>query len=181
MKNPGEFSITVTLAYFTELTWGWYIAPPRHRLRMKKSCQSLGHSLPATREILHIYEVQRYFYRVHTRPPLDSARGQLNPGQTYRSYFFKIWFNTIILYMPRSFKAHLSFTLQNVNLTHVSHPTSILIRFSNLIRLGARGSVVGWYTMLHAGRSRVLFPMLLDFSFEVILPAALWRWGRLSL
>jgi hypothetical protein len=37
---------------------------------------------------------------------------------------------------------------------------------------GARGSAVGWGTMLQAGRSRVLFPMRsLDFSIELNLPA----------
>jgi hypothetical protein len=36
--------------------------------------------------------------------------------------------------------------------------------------------------MVQAGRSRVPFPMRsLDFSIHLMLPAALWHWGRFSL
>jgi hypothetical protein len=40
--------------------------------------------------------------------------------------------------------------------------------------VGARGSIVGWGTMLQTGRSRVRFSMRsLDFSFHLILSATL--------
>ena len=48
--------------------------------------------------------------------------------------------------------------------------------------LGVRGGAVVWGTALLAGRSRVRFPMVSkEFFIDVILPAALWLWSRLSL
>ena len=48
--------------------------------------------------------------------------------------------------------------------------------------LGARGGAVGWGTALQVGRSWVRFPMVsLEFFIDIILLAALWPWGWLSL
>jgi hypothetical protein len=47
---------------------------------------------------------------------------------------------------------------------------------------GARGSLVGWGTMLKARRSRVRVPIMsLDSSINLILLVALWPCGRLGL
>ena len=49
-------------------------------------------------------------------------------------------------------------------------------------QLGARSGAVGWGTALQPGRSRFRFPIMsLELFIDIILPVALWYWGRLSL
>ena len=49
------------------------------------------------------------------------------------------------------------------------------------LNIGARGSAVGWGTALQVGRSWVRFPMVSwNFFIDIILPVALWPWGRLD-
>jgi hypothetical protein len=57
--------------------------------------------------------------------------------------------------------------------------TFIIIIIIIIIIIGARDCAV---CLLQSRRSRVRFPMSLsDFSIDLIFPAALWPWGRLSL
>jgi hypothetical protein len=58
---------------------------------------------------------------------------------------------------------------------HCDHHWSIMLPLliNSLLILGARGSVVGWGTMLQTGRSPVRVPDKVDFS---VLLTALWPW-----
>jgi len=50
------------------------------------------------------------------------------------------------------------------------------------VYVGARDGTFGWSTALQAGSSRFRFPMVsLKFIIGIILPVALWPWGRFSL
>ena len=81
---------------------------------------------------------------------------------------------TLVIGIPRSFE------LFRPNVAQY-FPLNLLLQCI-IIVTGARGGAVGWGTALQAGRSRVLFPMVsLEFFIDIILKAALWPWGWLSL
>ena len=62
----------------------------------------------------------------------------------------------------------------------IEFPGQIFAKYS--CNKEAQGDAVGWGTALQTGRSPVRFPMVsLEFFIDIILPAALWPWGWLSL
>jgi len=70
---------------------------------------------------------------------------------------------------------------QWVRITQGTQMCQLLFIFS-LSCMGVPGGAVGWGTALQTGRLRVRFTMVsLEFFIDIILSAALWPWGWLSL
>jgi hypothetical protein len=109
-----------------------------------------------------------------------------------RTVFF-VWPNCVLHYLALVFifersqvqiPAHIP-PIMIVFLSPSKLTTNFLFYFIFNVLLPNHGGTQwrsGWGTALQTGRSRVRFPMAsMDFFIDIILPVALWLWGRLNL
>jgi hypothetical protein len=61
-------------------------------------------------------------YRIHHNPPTVTSLSQVNPGHNFSSYFFKMCFNVITTFTPRSSMWSLSFRFLATHRTNLSPP-----------------------------------------------------------
>jgi hypothetical protein len=109
---------------------------------------------------------------------IKSSTSQMIEGNSYLSKF-KVC-NSVRFYAPLfSVGIHCQWLVFRIRCSSVSEFGFFLFVLTNK---WARGSVLGWGTMLQARRSRVQFPMKsLHFSIDLILVDTLRTRGRLSL
>jgi hypothetical protein len=60
-------------------------------------------------------------YKVHRSPLVALAMRQINPGNTFPLYVFKIHFNITLQFTPRYSKWSPPFTVSNQNSMHFTH------------------------------------------------------------
>jgi hypothetical protein len=117
---------------------------------------AMSHNFAAATQLKGVHEA--------TRTTHDKIRHVTNRRDCFQRLLISMNFNRILILIIREI----------LWLVYLKCATYIYL-------LWARGSVVGWGTMLQAGRSRVRIPMRsLDFSIDLTLPAALWPWSRPS-
>jgi hypothetical protein len=105
-----------------------------------------ANSLSASQEITCLLANPKFHYRVHNSPPLVPVLSQTIPVHNFPPYFPKIYYNTILLFMPIPSEWCLPFRFseQSVNTLFSSLPC-VLIATSHLPRLDQLNNI--WWSV----------------------------------